>query len=130
MHTLQQSLPFRVKKWGTDLARTHFVEGDECECLGEHRGWEVLFSQDDGNQDTRKSDLRHKRHGLDPHGRKTWEGGGEVQLCVVGAEVMTMVDAANMVEVCVCHERQPITIGARERMLMYGVWVGLERPTS
>ena len=43
---------------------------------------------------------------------------------------MAMVDAANMVDVCVCHERQPITIGARERMLLYGDWVGLERPTS
>ena len=40
--------------------------------------------------------------------------GGEVELGVVGAEIVAMVDAGYVVEVCMLEERETVT-GARRR---------------
>ena len=91
----------------TYLASADLVERDESECLGQHRRREVGLGRDEGDEHAGEQQLRQEGDGLDAQpvaagaGRRS---GREVQLDVVGAEVVAVVDAGDVVEVGVGDE--------------------------
>lgn len=108
----------RERERDSYLAGAHFVERDEGERLRQHGGRQVLLGHDEGDEHAGEQQLREERHGLDAQGRGAREGRGQVQEDVVGAEVVPMVDAGDVVEEGVFEERLPIadrfSLGGRQ----------------
>ncbi len=92
----------------TYLAGADLVEGHKGKRLREHRGGQVLLRQHQGHQHAREEQLGEKRQRLDAQGRGLGERGRDVELDVVGAEVMPVVDPGDVVEVGVDQERRAI----------------------
>lgn len=101
------------------LARADLVEGDEGEGLGQHGGGEVLLGHDKGDQEGGEEELREEGEGLGARegggcgGGGCGGGGGLVELDVVGAEVVAVVDAGDVVEVGVLQEGEAISFFSR-----------------
>lgn len=100
-------------KWleRTNLAGADLVKGDKGKSLGEHGGREVGLGHGEGNEDAGEGELREEGEGLDLQGCGGWRGGGEVELGVVGAEVVAVVDAGYVVEVGVVQEGGAVAVG-------------------
>lgn len=90
------------------LASAHLVKGDKGECLREHGGREILFGYNERDHDAREKKLWEEGHGFDPQCGKGWEGRGEIELGVVGTEVVAVVDAGDVMEECMLEERLPV----------------------
>ncbi len=96
---------------GTDLAGADLVEGDKGKSLGEHGGREVGLGHGQGDEDAGEGELREEGEGFDLQGRGGRGGGGEVELGVVGAEIVAVVDPGDVVEVGVVEERGAVAVG-------------------
>jgi len=91
----------------TYLAGADLVKRYESKSLGHHGGGEVLLGDDEGDENGREEELREEGEGFDGEGvrgRGGRAGGGEVEEDVVGAEVVAVVDAGDVVEVGVDDE--------------------------
>lgn len=94
---------------GAYLAGAHLVEGNKSPRLQQHGRRQVRLCHDERDQHAREQKLGHKSHGLDGRGGSgSWVGGGEIQQDVVGAEVVAMVDAGDVVEIGMQEERMAI----------------------
>lgn len=83
----------------TYLARAHLVKGDECKCLGQHGDRKVLLGNQQRYQESREEQLGNEGERLKPRGRRLWVGGVEIEEDVVGAEVVSVVDPSQMVQI-------------------------------
>ena len=85
------------------LACADLVEGDEGERLGEHGAHEVAFCVCEREEDGGEGHLRDERDGRPGEGgvRGPRWGGDKVEQRVVGGEVVPVVEAREVVEVCV-----------------------------
>ena len=119
------------------LACAHLVKGDKGKCLREHGGGEILFGRHEGDQDAREEQLGEEGHRFDPQSGEVRKGRGEIELGVVGAEVVAVVDAGDMVEECFLDEGGSVArfniwvvrrVGTnRACMRAYGEWgMGLQ----
>lgn len=95
----------------TYLAGAHLVEGDKGERLRQHGPRQVLLGQAQRDQHARERQLRHEGRRLDAHARTAREPGRrQVQLRVVGAEVVPVVQPADVVQVGVLEEGEAVAV--------------------
>lgn len=87
------------------LACAYLVKGHKGKSLGQHGRRQVLFGHDEGDEYAREGQLREEHNRLDAKGREAGKGRRQVELGVVRAKVVTVVDASDVVEVGVRQKR-------------------------
>ncbi len=89
----------------THLTRAHLVKRHKRKRLRQHRPSQIPLRQYYRDQYGAESELRNKSQRLEvPLASFRGEGGGKMQECVVGGEIVAMVDAGEVVEVRVGEE--------------------------
>lgn len=83
----------------THLAGANLVKRNKRKRLCQHGRRQVLFRHDKRDQDTREYQLRQKRNRLDSEPRLRRKRRGQIQQRIVRAEIMSMVDPADMMQI-------------------------------
>ena len=104
-----------VRRRATYLASADLVKRNKGKGLGEHGSRQITLGGSEGDEHAGEEELWEEGDGFDAHrwrGYSAGGGGGQVELRVVGAEVMAVVDARYVVQVGVLEEGGAVA-GAR-----------------